>query len=115
MDNINQSKTNDISEPINLNETTAVPVANIDKEKIVDKIELDEKYSFSNEEIKLLQRELELLKDKVKFYSNRCKYLEQELVKKDIELETTTRAYHKIRAEYTFMQDLLPNNSKNNF
>ena len=41
MDNINQSKTNDISEPINLNETTAVPVANIDKEKIVDKIELD--------------------------------------------------------------------------
>lgn len=66
---------------------------------------------YTTEEILLLKREIELLEDKVSLYRNRCRYLDRELVKKDIELVAATRAYHKIKAEYTFMLDSLPDNN----
>ncbi len=66
---------------------------------------------FKLEETQLLRKEIDLLQEKVKFYSNRCKQLESEVIKKDIELDEMTRAYHRIKVEYTFMLDSIP--SKN--
>ena len=72
----------------------------------------DSMEDFTAEETLLLKREIELLQDKVKFYRDRCKYLEKELVKKDIDLEAATKAYHKVKAEYTFILDSIPNNRR---
>lgn len=74
-------------------------------------IDEDDYDYYTTEEILLLKREIELLEDKVSLYRNRCRYLDRELVKKDIELVAATRAYHKIKAEYTFMLDSLPDNN----
>ena len=74
-------------------------------------IDEDDYDYYTTEEILLLKREIELLEDKVSLYRNRCRYLDRELVKKDIELVAATRAYQKIKAEYTFMLDSLPDNN----
>lgn len=66
---------------------------------------------FNIEETKLLRKEIDLLTEKVKFYSQRSKNLETELIKKDIELDEMTKAYHRAKVELTFMLDSIP--SKN--